>query len=674
MIMLNEKTPFLIAVSFVALLLGCGKLHPNAGQNDKLTLGAGPKRNAPKSNPDGSAIGFSLLDGPAELTGRTFSGALVLWHPDITAEGFAQLFTKTKAYNSEVAKSQKEFLKFESETLLPGVQRYKVIQQELSMQKTSQRTQIDEQQLARAEPWLQTQRDEFASELGSPDAIAAFNTQFDSFMNAYCEAQIVRFSLSAVAAKGVFWKRPSPAALCERRYADQGFLQGDKCTNAEGTGKNYWDCLWTEGTIKTRYWKLLPLKSQQVLGAALGSEQGRILFGPSVLEHADPCSANTLKNALLKLEGSVNCSVISNEALSVAMTTADPAGVETAVGADKRNKSLATATPEKTLFLLGSFVANAGRTIPQTSFPDAIRPLPDTLTLANGTTLPVAISQRVSLANRLKLMVNWNADSGCSEDLKSPNDSVFNGVRLVDTNSLRPCPAVVGVAQATPNIEWKPEPVAGQEDPNQVLNLITSARAQFCLPKAAGACGDPLIGSINTTCRLEKRSQEKLLGAREKNVSQGFLREVKFSFTETNLIVSFSNGRSFSAPIDFNFRNVGNWTGDPSVLQSRINATTGALEIKIALDPRFFASEIFSSEDASDIRGLDKFSGKTLELELFSNALEGLRPYLSGKLFIKDSAGNTLAQGVASYLLDSSFDDKVAKICGANLENWNSEK
>ena len=658
---------------FPALLgvAACGKLHPDAGQNRKLQI---QEKGAPDSD-KGSV--FSLLEGKVgKITGRSFAGALVLWHPELKSQAFSKVFSATKAYNQEVVRGQIEFGKFEKETLVPQLQQYRNLRKDEANAKALQRNTIDAEQAQKAEAWLSNQRNSFAEELA--DALApgssddelkrgadlknAFGAHFDKVIQAHCEAHILRFATSVVAARGEFWTRPSPQALCETSYAAAGLFQGEVC-RPDATGANSWSCLWTEGVLKTRYWKLLPLQTQSQLAQTLAGETGRMLFQAKDEVAGAPCTSQAVRSALLKMEGVLNCPGLSSESLSMGMVVN-----ETPV-TDQKNKTLETATADKALFVFGSFITNAGRTIPQASFPDALRLLPDKLTLAGGEALSTNALLRVSLANRLKPMDAWQKDAGCSEDLKSPNDIVFNAVRLASPDSLKSCPPVEGVTQNLPDIQWRGE--SNSSSPSQtLLEGLESSKEKFCQIRSTEGCAEPGSLENNNTCRLKKLSADKLNAISAPKVAQAYYRDVIFTFEEESVSLVFSNGRSIKVPADLSPQKKGVWTGNPQLLLSRINSDSGALEMRIPLNPSDFSSETYIGDTHGDVKGFDKYLGQTMEIELYANALQGVRPFLSGKIVVKGRKGNILAQGVASYLIDNSFDDRVGRLCSNSLENW----
>ena len=69
----------------------------------------------------------------------------------------------------------------------------------------------------------------------------------------YCDYKVWEFAVSALSLTE-YSQRPTPLVLCENYYSKNNFFNSSICTNSLSP-KNYFNCLWNDGVMKTKFYK-----------------------------------------------------------------------------------------------------------------------------------------------------------------------------------------------------------------------------------------------------------------------------------------------------------------------------------------------------------------------------------------------------------------------------------
>lgn len=195
-----------------------------------------PESKGVEPAPVRSQYGFSLNE---QEKPREFTGSLLIWKPETTRDDVQAISSATRASNEAyVERVDQVTASFEGSfaDIDAVIAELQVRRDELAAE-SGVRDRIA--RLDFASRWFESEKIVLASQDASVDLAHA-----SKLFGRYCDAKLWQMATSVLLADGVFIQRPTPAAVCEPHYAEQGYFVASECASEEGTGRSYYSCFW----------------------------------------------------------------------------------------------------------------------------------------------------------------------------------------------------------------------------------------------------------------------------------------------------------------------------------------------------------------------------------------------------------------------------------------------
>lgn len=235
---------FSIATSLIAALavLGaCGKA-PTAKeqQQGQVTL---------PDYPGGASGGFALTDDQGF---SNFEGNLILWNESVTPPLIQAV--SEGSINGRLTKASA--LRFILDEYLPSQAAVDDAKRDLDavnarIAKAESRGFATPEMKAQTKPVAEQWFDGRLTELADAGAISdADRTHATTMFGAYCESKLWELATSQLAHE-TFDERPTPNQMCEPYFAARGYFADEALCGDAASGRNYFDCLWREGVLKS---------------------------------------------------------------------------------------------------------------------------------------------------------------------------------------------------------------------------------------------------------------------------------------------------------------------------------------------------------------------------------------------------------------------------------------
>lgn len=252
--MIVFKNYLFVTIAITSMLTSCGK-KPTAEKqpNGELVL---PAYQIESKSP---------LFLATESSSADYSGNLVLWKNGVTS---AQISAISDA-SIRIRHERAEFLEFENSQFLPTQDEVrKVSQSQLAERAKLGKIEGDIASATR-ESTIQNSRTWFSATLSDLTSTGTVSESekgtIERNFGLYCEAKIWELASSPLL-QSKFNKRPTPLQICEPYYDSKGLLAESSPSCASSPeGRNYADCLWLEGVLKTQIfdaWKSTTCDSQ----------------------------------------------------------------------------------------------------------------------------------------------------------------------------------------------------------------------------------------------------------------------------------------------------------------------------------------------------------------------------------------------------------------------------
>lgn len=591
-----------------------------------------PKATQPRGNPlvvpeYPSKFSLNLAEDGLD---HTYSGALVIWNPDVKGEQISRVLSATRTSNEAYT----QYIKAVDESVATKAEPLKQLETAVRELDARSNERLRDAQIGRASTWF----DEQIDAAGFSDEQ---KTHARGVFRAYCDSQIWALAVDPFFVKNNFRARPTPSAICERAQMYIDRFSGDECAPS-AEGKSYMKCLWEVGVKSTIYYKAYDSRPEQKarVDALIAHEK----FG-SVLAGEVPGCSVPLGQTLMWLKGVYNpdgtivrgwkCDAIDSNpfafglpltegrALNDAPETSNPKTVIEAF------RSLSTVPGPKDAFRIvraaDTAIAEQGAAI--------TRQIVDLHAEAKAA-CPGIGNMNINMKRfNLPFLVGPNVGVACTEEAANLPDIFVEDVELA----------------------------AKKNELLAVREALAQSKGTLC---PTGVCD---ANDTRPLCVWQRAQENRLAPIEEPGVRLSLVKDMSVQTSREAGIVKLK--------LSFDGRVVGvacraegesAWgscsaSSEPS-MQADFEGSSRKLTLSLPVDDRFFQGTI-SGERTPMYENFDRFRDRSLHIELFPNAFESTVPYLSGKATIRDGS-TEVYQGSASYLIDlTTVDHKRKALC-----------
>lgn len=637
----QNKLTVCLAGFVSALALGCSAVSVRKPEPKTLVVNEQP-----------AGTGFSLSgETPAGL----YRGGLLVWSPEVKSQQIETLLRATRETNEKYVALNRYFSSFREKEVEPLRRSLDTRRARFAVMKAESDARLSAVQSQKAAGWYEQETNDIKRRFPSFD-IARNNEIFES----YCEAKIVDLATRPFLARVELTSRPTPSAVCEGYYKGR-FFAGEICAD-DPRGRNYYNCMWTEGVLKTRFGNRLTVKAASTAAGTKTSAQMSLAdFAalPTVksalaLNDVPFCMASLLRTKILS---GVKFKVLANGNIIGGFGCGENSRYEISYGAGEWDKELASASAG---FLIEAVETRLGSSSLPVSFqwlmPEAAAALPE------------LASALQSFASQISLF--HSGVTGCTSEFNSPNDVYFNDSRLALGLSLQgQCKSMLPPPAGLPGVV-----VVDTELENERLILSSLERELAGLKGNACPVSPSCEGVVagHARCDFLNAQVRKAAAAEARGVASVLVTDFALSFervtSSASTVVIWMN----NAPVGVGCigeAKLGSCAGTSSG-QSLASAVPVEAEIspnnelilKMKIDSKQLAA---AGVPDSVVRQFMQFDEKLLEMNASMNKFDSLVPYLSGKAFVRsgDSSNKAVAEGSVSYLIENSFDRKLGEFC-----------
>jgi hypothetical protein len=234
----------LAAATAIIAVASCGDATPNEAEKQKRST---------LELPD-----FNLAADPLQTLengeSQIYLGNILIWDKNPPIEEVEKIVENAAL----IRNSKADWMLFKNKNLIPAEQSVLGLRQDIrdAEKESISGPVIREAQRIAATTWFRTTMNSFVDDqtITIEQRIAA-----DRVFDAYCEAKIWELGIyglfnrqNGASEELMFNRRPSPVQLCERFYAEN-FFQDAKLCGPSAKGKSYFQCIWQEGILKTRF-------------------------------------------------------------------------------------------------------------------------------------------------------------------------------------------------------------------------------------------------------------------------------------------------------------------------------------------------------------------------------------------------------------------------------------
>ncbi|MEY3903855.1 MAG: hypothetical protein RL189_3161 [Pseudomonadota bacterium] len=611
-----------------------------------------PKTLTVPEQPSGTGFGLS-----GETPSGLFRGGLLIWSPDVKAAQIETLLRATRETNEKYVALNRYFTSFQEKEINPIKRNIDMKKSRFAVLKAESDERSAATQIQRASVWFAEETDALRQRFPALDVARS-----EGVFRAYCEAKIVDLATRSFLPKTKFRSRPTPSAICEPFYQGR-FFTGESC-QSDASGRNYYDCIWNEGVLKTNFASRMQIK---VASTAVGTRTSSVISlsefsalpivkDALALDDVQFCTASLMRSKILS---GVKYRVLANGNIIGGFTCGENARFEISYGAGEWDKELAKASAG---FLIDSVeVRQASNQLPaefQWVAPEVA---------AADRELAAAVQSVVS-----KVALFHAGVDGCSGEFNSPNDVYFNDARLSDSVSLQgQCKSMLPPLDSIPSVV-----VIDQDLEKMRLDLIALERDLAGLkgnscPVSPSCEG---VSAGHARCDFLNAQVRKAAAAEARGVASVLVTDFALSFervspTASTVVVWMNNaavgvgcvGEAKLGVCTGSAQNQGLSSAAP--VQAEISKNN-ELVLKLKVDTRQMSS---AGVPESVVRQFVTFNDMQLEMNASINSFDGVVPYLSGKAFVRSEEGSKpLAEGSVSYLIENSFDRKLGEFCSVN--------
>jgi hypothetical protein len=642
-IQLNRKysSAGAVVLTVSALAAGCSALSVKKPEPKTLVVNEQP-----------AGTGFSLS---GETPSGLYRGGLLIWSPEVKAQQIETLLRATRETNEKYVALNRYFTSFrekEVEPLQKSLEQKKV---RFAQLKSESDARLSAVQAQKASVWNEQETAEIKRRFPSFD-VARNNEIFE----AYCEAKILDLATRPFLAKVEFTSRPTPSALCESYYKER-FFGGDVCAD-DPRGRNYYNCVWTEGVLRTRFAGRLSVRAASTATGTKTTSPvslGEFAALPSIrnglaLEDVPFCTASMLRTKILS---GVKFKVLANGSITGGFGCGENTRYEISYGSGDWDKELNGTSAG---FLIDAVEIKLGSTQLPASF--------QWLTPEMAAASPELSSAVQSKATKIALF--HAGVTGCGSEFNSPNDVYFNDARLAAGLSLQgQCKSMLPPAAGLPGVVVVDEELENERTSLSAMERdLANLKGNAC-PVSPSCEG---VASGHARCDFLNAQVRKAAAAEARGVSSVLVTDFALSFervtpSSSSVVVWMNN-----APVGVGCvgeAKLGACTGtssgqvlaSASPVQAEISAAN-ELVVKMKIDSRQLAA---AGVPDSVVRQFAQFDDHLLELNASLNKFETLVPYLSGKAFVRSdvNAKKAVAEGSVSYLIENSLDRTLGEFC-----------
>ncbi|NBO38911.1 hypothetical protein EBU99_10050 [bacterium] len=632
---------FITVGSLVLALMACSRLSAHKPEPQTLAV---PQRS--------SGTGFGLSgETPAGL----YRGGLLIWSSEVNSEQIATILNATRETNRKYVALNRYFSSFLEKEILPLKRSIDERRAQFASSKALADARISPIQAQLAASWL----------AGETTAIKARYSDFDKarvegIFQTYCDAKILDLATRPFLGQVKFRSRPTPSALCEAYYSGRYFT-GESCAESD-EGRNYYDCIWNEGVLKTSFGSRLQIRlASRRSGTKVSEPLSLQTFSglplvKQALALADVpfCNASEMRRALL---AGARYRLLSSGVILGGLICGENSRYEMSFGAGDWDKDLANSSPA---FLMDAIEAKQGGSS-----------LPQTFQWISGETATAHPDLALQVQGLAAKIAMFHASvSGCVSDFNSPNDVYFNDSRLSGGLSLQgqcksflpPSTSLPDVIVVDESLEAKRLELAGLE------HELSGLKGNSC-PVAPSCEGVP---AGHARCDFLNAQVKKAAAAEALSVASVLVTDFGLSFERSSptssTVVVWMNGAAVGVGCvgEEKLGACGSATVNPSLssalpVQAEVSKNK-ELVLKMKIDSKQMAA---AGVPESIVKQFRTFNDAILELNASSNKMEDLVPYLSGKAFIRadSAAASALAEGSVSYLIENSFDKTLGEFC-----------
>lgn len=634
---------FLFPVVMAMALTACSQVTARKPPPKTLTV---------PGQPSGTGFGLS-----GETPSGLFRGGLLIWSPEVNARQIETLLRATRETNEKYVALNLYFTSFQEKEVNPLKRSIEEKKSRFAVLKAESDERSAATQVQRASVWFAEETDALRQRFPALDV-----PRSEGVFRAYCEAKIVDLATRSFLPKTKFRSRPTPSAICEPFYQGR-FFTGDSC-QADASGRNYYDCIWNEGVLKTNFAKRMQIRVASTLvgtKTAFALSLAEFSALPIVkdalaLNDVQFCTASLLRSKILS---GVKYRVLANGNIIGGFTCGENSRFEITYGAGEWDKELAK--------------ASAGFLIDSVEIQQASNQLPAEF---QWVAPEVAAADR-ELASAVQSVVSKVAmfhagAAACTGEFNSPNDVYFNDARLADGVSLQgQCKSMLPPLDSIPSVI-----VVDQDLEKMRLDLsalerdLAGLKGNSC-PVSPSCEG---VAAGHARCDFLNAQVRKAAAAEARDVASVLVTDFALSFdrvspTATTVVVWMNNaavgvgcvGEAKLGVCSGSVQNQGLSSAAP--LQAEISKNN-ELALKLKIDTRQMSS---AGVPESVVRQFVAFNDMQLEMNASINSFDGVVPYLSGKAFVRsDDSSKPLAEGSVSYLIENSFDRKLGEFCSVN--------
>ncbi|MEN9824315.1 MAG: hypothetical protein RI953_60 [Pseudomonadota bacterium] len=611
-----------------------------------------PKTLVVPSQPSGTGFGLS-----GETPSGLYRGGLLIWSSEVKSQQIEQLLKATRETNEKYVALSRYFGSFQEKEIQPLKRTIEEKRVLFSRSKVESDERSATAQSQKASVWYAQEMDAVKQRFPAFDVSRA-----DGIFQAYCEAKIVDLATRSFLPNINFRSRPTPSAICETYYAGR-FFTGESCAS-DAQGRSYYQCVWEEGVLKTRFAERLQIKTASTAsGTKVSTPVSLSEFAKLenikkalALEDVPYCTVSLLRSKILS---GVKFKILANGNITGGFGCGENSRFEISYGAGEWDKDLASTTAGS---MIDSVESKWGTgTIPapfQWIAPEIATSAPD---------LASAVQASVS-----KIAMFQSSVASCSSEFNSPNDVYFNDAKLTDGVSLQgQCKSMMPPLASIPNIVVVDEQLELQrQELNSLERDLANLKGNAC-PVAPSCEG---VSAGHARCDFLNAQVKKAAAAEARGVAAVLLTDFALSFEKatpsSSTVVVWMN----NAPVGVGClgeaklgactgSNPGQALSSAVPLQADISANN-ELILKMRIDSRQLSA---AGVPESVARQFLAFNENVLELNASINSLDGMIPYLSGKAFIRsdENSAKAIAEGSVSYLIENSFDRKLGEFCSA---------
>ncbi|MFZ9519248.1 MAG: hypothetical protein ACO3A4_02115 [Silvanigrellaceae bacterium] len=611
-----------------------------------------PKTLLLPSQPSGTGFGLS-----GETPSGLYRGGLLIWSPEVKPQQIESLLKATRETNEKYVALNRYFTSFQEKEIQPLKRTIQERQVLFSRAKAESDDRSATIQAQKAAVWFAQEMDSVKQRFPAFDAARS-----EGIFQAYCEAKIVDLATRSFLPGVKFRSRPTPSAICETYYQGR-FFTGDSCASSP-EGRSYYQCLWEEGVLKTRFAERMQIKSASTAsGTKISTPVSLSEFAnlenvkrALALEDVPYCTVSLLRSKFLS---GVKFKILANGNITGGFGCGENTRFEISYGAGEWDKDLASTTAG---FMIDSVESKWGAgTIPAPFLwvaPEVAAATPE---------LASAVQSSVSRIAMFQASV-----AGCTSEFNSPNDVYFNDAKLAGGVSLQgQCKSMMPPLANIPNVVVVDEQLDLQRQELSGLERdLANLKGNAC-PVAPSCEG---VAAGHARCDFLNAQVKKAAAAEARGVAAVLLTDFALSFekaspSSSTVIVWMNN-----APVGVGClgeaklgacsgTNPGQSLSSAAPLQAEISANN-ELVLKMRIDSKQLSA---AGVPESVSRQFINFNDNVLELNASINSFDGLVPYLSGKAFVREDANSSkvMAEGSVSYLIENSFDRKLGEFCSA---------